>query len=200
MARVLARFIAVYGINNIGKTTQVEKLVAYLNGHGYRAERIKYPIYNSPTGQQINEVLRGGKDQSISEEEFQLLYVKNREEYEPTLIRKLEEGIIIVAEDYVGTGISWATAKGASYEWAKHVNSHLLREDLAILLHGDRFIAGRENVHIHEQNDTLIPRVRTQLLCQAEDFGYHIVNANQNVDAVFSGVLDCVRRYTNLRI
>ncbi len=200
MAKARAPFIAVYGINNIGKTTQVEKLVEHLNNHGYRAERIKYPIYDSPTGRRINKILRGGWEQSISEEEFQLLYVKNREEYEPTLIQKLEEGIIIVAEDYVGTGIGWATAKGASYEWAVHVNARLLKEDLAILLHGDRFMAGREDVHIHEQNDALVLRVRTQFLRQAEDFGYHIVNANQSIDAVFSDVLGCVRGYTNIRV
>ena len=200
MTRARAPFIAIYGINNIGKTTQVEKLVAYLNDHGYRAERIKYPIYDSPTGRQINAILRGGEDQSISEEEFQLLYVKNREGYGPTLARKLEDGIIVVAEDYAGTGIGWATAKGASYEWAVDANAHLLKEDLAILMHGDRFTTGREEVHIHEQNDTLVLRTRTQFLRQAEDFGYHIINANQSIDLVFSDILDCVRKYTNIRI
>ena len=193
-------FITVYGINNIGKTTQVEKLVEHLNFLGYQAERIKYPVYDSPTGQRINDILRGGKTQTISEEDFQMIYVKNREEYESTLKQKLEDGIIVVAEDYAGTGIGWATAKGASYEWAKHANAHLLKEDLAILMDGERITSGREAVHIHEEDDALIRRARTQFLRQAEDLGYRIVDANQTIDAVFEDILKQVRKYTNLKV
>ena len=68
-------FIVIYGINNIGKSTQVEMLVDALRGLNLPVERIKYPIYDlTPTGPKINEILRSGKKQEISEEELQKIY------------------------------------------------------------------------------------------------------------------------------
>ena len=70
-------FIVIYGINNIGKSTQATMLADALTASGLKAEYLKYPIYDlSPTGPQINEILRSGKKQEISEEEFQALYAK----------------------------------------------------------------------------------------------------------------------------
>ncbi len=198
MAR--APFITIYGINNIGKTTQVEKLVAHLNSLGYKAEHIKYPIYDSPTGRRINDILRGGEELTISEEEFQLLFVKNREDFDPTLVQKLESGIIIVAEDYIGTGIAWGRSKGVDYDWSKRANAHLRREDLAVLMDGERFLEAQEKGHRHEEDDDRVTYVRAQLLVQARDFGYRIVNVNQSIDDVFDDILDCVRRYTDLQV
>ena len=40
------KFIAIYGINGIGKTTQVEILVKYLQSQGLNVSRLKYPVYN----------------------------------------------------------------------------------------------------------------------------------------------------------
>ncbi len=190
-----ATFITIYGVNNIGKTTQAMKLVEHLNSCGYHAEHIKYPVYDSPTGRRINAILRSGKKQEIPERELQKLYIRNREEFEPTLQEKLESGIIIVAEDYIGTGIAWGVAKGLDYKWSKQANAHLLKEDLAILMDGDRFLDSREAVHLHEQDDDIVGRVRRQLLTQAKDFGYILVDANRPVDAVFSDIRAHVHRH-----
>lgn len=54
------RFIALYGINNIGKSTQVKLLFQRLFASGVRVEIVKYPIYDlNPTGNKLNEILRG---------------------------------------------------------------------------------------------------------------------------------------------
>lgn len=198
MARAL--FIAVYGINLIGKTTQVELLVKHLNSLGHKTERIKYPIYDSPTGRRINAILRENAEPDIGEEELQKLYIKNRENYEPTLIQKLESSIIVIAEDYVGTGISWGVSKGVDYGWAKRANAHLLREDLAILLDGEPFLEAQEKGHRHEQDSERMKLVRRQLKIQAKDYEYKLVNANQAIATVFEDILRVVREYTDLRV
>lgn len=195
-----APFIAVYGINNIGKTTQVKKLVAHLNSLGYNAERIKYPVYDSQTGQRINAILRENAELDISQEDFQKIYIQNRKDYEPTLIEKLKSGIIIIAEDYVGTGISWGVSKGIDYEWSKQANAHLLREDLAILMDGDPFLEAQEAGHLHEMDQERMKRVRGQLKIQAQDYGYHTVHVRPGIEGVFNDVLDIVREYTDLRV
>jgi len=61
------KLIAIYGINNIGKSTQTNLLVQRLMRAGIRVEYIKYPIYDlDPTGKMLNEILRG-KKQSMSQ-------------------------------------------------------------------------------------------------------------------------------------
>jgi dTMP kinase len=60
------KFIAIYGINNIGKSTQTSLLVQKLISAGVQVEYIKYPIYDlDPTGKMLNEILRGKQKHSV---------------------------------------------------------------------------------------------------------------------------------------
>jgi hypothetical protein len=43
----------------------------------------------------------------MDEHELQLWFVLNRYQYEPELKKLLNDGYIVIAEDYVGTGIAW---------------------------------------------------------------------------------------------
>jgi len=152
------KFITLYGINNIGKSTQAKILIDNLKKHGYDAVYVKYPVYSlPPTGPFINDVLRNsGNKQTISEDELQMWYVLNRYQFEPQLEEMLQEGKIVIAEDYVGTGLAWGSAKGASLEWLLELNKYLVKEDLALYLKGKRNLQVKETNHIHESNDDLI--------------------------------------------
>ena len=182
------KLIVLYGVNNIGKTTQAEKLISYLNSKGFKIHHFKIPVYDlEPTGPQINKILRSEK-QEVSEEEFQKLYAQNRKDYQPIVEEKLEQGFIVIAEDYTGTGLAWGSVKGASMEYLKEVNKGILQEDLAILLDGERFEKGRETLHIHETNQDLINKVRQKHLELAKEFDWKIVNANQPIEKVFEDI------------
>ena len=156
-------FITLYGINNIGKTTQAKRLVERLRSEGFDVEYVKYPVYDvEPSGTYINEYLRGdasgrGRD-DMTEDELQMWFAINRYQFEPTLKGWLAAGKIVVAEDYRGTGIAWGTVKGADTEWLERINSHLLDEDLVIMLDGERFIRAKEAGHAHEDNDEFMKR------------------------------------------
>lgn len=179
------KFINLLGINNLGKSTQAKLLVENLQNYGLKAEYLKYPIYDlEPTGPQINEILRSGKKQELSEEELQKIYAQNRQDYQPELETKLSKGINIVAEDYVGTGLAWGVAKGADLNVLLKQNEGLIKGDIAILLDGERFTEAKEEKHIHEQNDELMKRCRQVHLDLAKKYGWKIVNANQSVEKV----------------
>ena len=188
-------FIVIYGINNIGKSTQAKRLVDWLNKNGYAAEYLKYPIYDSPTGQQISGILRSGKEQGMDELAFQTLYYQNRKEFEPELRKKLSQGIIIVAEDYIGTSLAWGSAKGADYAALKKLNSGLLREEVAILLDGTRFTKAIEKGHLHESDAKLVAQVRKRHLDIAKELGWKKVDANQPAEKVSADILDIVKPY-----
>ncbi|OGJ49836.1 hypothetical protein A2335_03530 [Candidatus Peregrinibacteria bacterium RIFOXYB2_FULL_32_7] len=171
-------FITIYGINNIGKTTHAQKIVKRLQKEGFKAVYIKYPIYDiKPTGSLLNQILRSNSQQKISEEELQLWFTLNRHQFEPTLKKYLKEKKIIIAEDYIGTGLAWGSAKGADLNWLENLNKNLIKEDLSIYLKGERSISAKEKNHIHEQNDHLIEKCLKQYEFLAKQYNWHVIDA-----------------------
>lgn len=176
-------FIAIYGINNIGKTTHAKRLVARLQKLGKRAVYIKYPIYNQkPTGPMLNKILRSQGKQKMSEEELQLLFVLNRYQFQPKLLKMLHQNKIVVAEDYIGTGIAWGTAKGSNQTELENMNKFLVQPDLAILMDGQRELIAREKNHIHEKNDKLAEKCRKIFAKLAKKYKWQIVKVDKDSD------------------
>lgn len=189
------KFIVMYGINNLGKSTQAYLLVHTIQKLGKKSEYIKYPIYTlDPTGPKINEILRKKIVHSISEENFQSLYAQNRRDYQPQLLKKLREGVSIVAEDYIGTGLAWGIAKEANRQILEYQNKNLLREDIAILLDGERFLDGKENSHLHEESDELMKKCRETHRMLAKEFGWHIIRANQAREKVQHDIWEIINK------
>lgn len=202
------KFIAIYGINNIGKTTQSKRLVERLEKEGHKAKYLKYPIYDlEPTGPFLNETLRGGADgadavgvasgasgQKISEDELQLWFVLNRYQFEPELKRLLAEGYIVIAEDYTGTGIAWGTAKGLDQKWLEEANKYLLKEDFAILMQGKRDVSAKEKNHLHEQNEELVAKCTEVLNGLADKYGWRRVEVQENWDETTELLWDQVKK------
>lgn len=187
-------FIVIYGANNLGKSTQIEKLVTDLNSAGIIAQKIKYPVYDlEPTGPIINEQLRGEKGQTLSEEAFQDLYIQNRLDFQPQLVRLLDEGVTVVAEDYVGTGVAWGWVKGLAVDDLLEKNKGLLKPDVEILIDGERFNAP-DHKNIHEQDDALWLRSRRAHLELAAKLDWSVVNANQSIEEVGQDILNILEK------
>ncbi len=194
------KLIVLYGINNLGKTTQAKKIVAWLEAKGFKAEYLKYPLYNlEPSGPYINAIVRKNVWQTISPEEIQLWYALNRFQYQPELQRKLEKGIMIVAEDYVGTGIAWGVAEGVSEKWLEGLNAPLYPEDVSIVLFGKRFLHAIEKNHFHESNAKLMERCHAIHEKLAKNRGWVRVAANQPVEAVHESIIRAVKDKLNLK-
>lgn len=186
------KFIVFYGVNGLGKTTQAKMVLDHFLSKDLRAEYIKYPIYSLESGKIINDILRSGKKQDISELAFQMIYTANRFEFQPTLLEKLNAGINIISEDYVGTSLSWSKAKNigdGGFEILDRINSQLLPEDAVILLDGTPFGTAIEKGHLHETNGELMARCRQTHLEVAKIKGWPKVNANQTQEKVFSDII-----------
>ena len=193
-------FITLYGINNIGKTTQAKRLVERLKAEGRDAVYVKFPVYDvEPTGRYLNDFLRSGGAQSITEQELQMWFTLNRYQFQPTLQKWLAEGKIVVAEDYTGTGLAWGTVKGASTAWLETLNEGLVKEDLAILLDGERFGHAAEKEHIHESNDEYMKRARQVHLDLGERYGWVKVPVLGNAEEVEERVWSVVSSYFPLQ-
>lgn len=173
MNNFYSMLITLYGVNNIGKTTQAKLLLQHLKAEGRDAVYVKYPVYDvEPTGPYLYDFLRSGSAQSISEEELQMWFTLNRYQFEPSLKNWLGEGKIVVAEDYSGTGVAWGTVKGANTAWLEKMNKYLIKEDLAILIDGERKLTAVEKNHIHETDHEVMKRSRQVHLDLGEKYDW----------------------------
>jgi len=189
-------FIAIYGVNNIGKSTHAKLLVERMKKAGYPVVYLKYPLYElEPTGPQLNGILRAGKTQTISEYELQKLFAANRMAFQPQLTKMLQEGTIIVAEDYTGTGFAWGMAKGLTRDVMENLNKDLIKEDFAILLIGKRDIRAKEKHHIHEENDQLIQNVSKIFIQLAGEYNWTKVEIQPSIETTAKLVWNAVEGF-----
>jgi len=194
--------IAIYGINGIGKTTQVELLVEYLKAKGRNASRLKYPIYDlEPEGPFIYKYLRDPgfrKDNELITDDLQMKYVENRKRYEPELKKRLENGKWIVAEDYVGTGIAWGLTWGGDLEYLEKINEGLFQSDISILMHGDRFDTAIEKDHRNEMESERIKICKNFHLLLAEKYEWNKINASQSIEAVQNEIIKVINSHLSI--
>lgn len=179
------KLIVIYGINNLGKSTQAKLLVEKLKSLGRKAEYLKHPVYDlKPSGPALNKYLREGNPEKLSPKQAQILFAQNREKYEPTLRAKLENGTDIVGEDYWGTGVAWGIGAGVDKDFLLEINRKFLREDLALLFVGARFESGVEGNHLHETDSELTRRVQEAHNELGKEFGWKIVDASGSIEEV----------------
>jgi len=191
------KFIAIYGINGIGKTTQVELLVEYLKKQGKNASRLKYPVYDlEPEGPFIYKYLRDPqfrKENELSTHELQKKYADNRNRYEETLKERLNNGEWIVAEDYIGTGIAWGLTWGGELEYLEEINKELLKEDMSILMHGYRFLTAVEKDHRNEMENERMTICKNFHKLLSEKYFWAEVNANHEIERVQADMIGQIK-------
>lgn len=189
------KLIVFYGTNNLGKSTQAHILINKLKETGHQAEYLKYPLYDlEPFGPIINQYLREGNPYNINPREAQLLYSLNRSQYQSELINKLEKGVNIIAEDYVGTGIAWGIGYGVDENVLKKINSHLIKEDLAILFEGERFKSSIEKNHKNEENEELSNKVRDIHKKLGQEYNWQTINANLSIEEISDKIFEITQR------
>lgn len=188
------KFIVVYGMNNLGKTTMVNGLIDFLKSKGKDTVYLKYPIYNlEPTGPRINRYLREGNPENLNPTTVQQIYSDNRRDYELELKKMIDEGKWVIAEDYKGTGIAWGMIGGATVEEMEEINKNLFDADLSILLDGERFLTGIEIGHTHESATDLWPKGRQIHLDLAKRYDWKVANANQTIEEVLNSVIKIIK-------
>lgn len=189
------KFIVLYGINNLGKTTQAKLLVKALKKNGKKAEYIKYPVYNlEPAGKLINEYLRKGNPYKFEPREVQLLHFIDRIKFEPVLQVKLNKGINIIAEDYFGTAVAWGIGEGVDKKLLEYLYSFVRKEDLAILFDGKRFTNSIEKKHKNENDEKLINKVRKVHIEIGKKYGWQKIAANLTVDEIHKNIWNKVNK------
>ena len=177
-------FVSIYGVNNLGKTTQVKLLKKRLEKENLKVFLLKFPLCDlPPTGPRIKAYLRNGNPEKLSELKFQTLCAQNRKDFDKTLRNIIFENDIVIAEDYIGTGIAWGMSAGIPKKELVKLNEGLVMEDLSILLDGKRFKQSIELNHKYEQDNDLVEKVRKHYLELAFHYGWQVIYSWKIVDA-----------------
>jgi dTMP kinase len=185
--------IAFEGLDQSGKQTQAELLRDRLTSRGRSVRLLSFPDYQTAIGIEIGRGLRGERD--YGPDVMQLLYVANRYEKKPEIVREKEAGTILLCDRYLASSVAYGEAHGLDGAWLKEMQKHLPQPDITFLLDIPPDVSARrktEDRDKYERDLSLLARVRDSYLRQAQA-GWVRLDATRERDAVAADVFAEVR-------
>ncbi len=186
------RLIAFEGLDQSGKQTQAERLVATLRGRGYDTLQLSFPDYATPIGSEIGRALRNEREYGA--DVMQLLYVANRYEFRPQIERVLGQDGIVVCDRYLASSVAYGEAQGLDPAWLVQVQQFLPQPDLTILLDiAPATAVGRKSTgrDRYERDLAMLERVRTSYVRQAAG-GWLCLDGERDRDTISGEVATSV--------
>ena len=181
--------IAFEGLDQSGKQTQAELLRDRLKEDGRKARLVSFPDYGTSIGEEIARALQGEREYGA--DVMQLLYVANRYERKPDLVRWLDGGLILVCDRYRASSVAYGEAFGLDAEWLETIQKYLPPPALTILLDiapetaAKRKSADRDR---YERDLALLARVRESYMRQAMANGWLVVDGERAKETIAGDV------------
>jgi len=191
--------IAFEGLDQSGKQTQAERLRDHLKQEGRKARLVAFPDYGTSIGEEIARALQGERDYGA--DVMQLLYIANRYERKPDLLRWLEGGLVLVCDRYVASSVAYGEAQGLDPAWLIDLQKFLPPAAVTIFLDiapetaVQRKAVDRDR---YERDLTMQARVRESYQRQASTRGWVVVDGERPKDVVAAEVLAAVRAHLQL--
>jgi dTMP kinase len=126
------KLIALEGLDQSGKQTQAELLRDRLKQEGYKSRVVSFPDYGTSIGEEIARALQGERE--YGPDVMQLLYIANRYERKPDLLRWLEGGLMLVCDRYIASSVAYGEAQGLDPAWLIDMQKFLPVPALTIVL------------------------------------------------------------------
>jgi dTMP kinase len=186
--------IAFEGLDQSGKQTQAERLRDRLKQEGRKSRLVSFPDYGTSIWEEIARALQGERE--YGPDVMQLLYVANRYERKPDLLRWLEGGLILVSDRYAASSVAYGEALGLDPAWLVEIQKFLPPPSLTILLDiAPETAVQRKSVDRdrYERDLAMQGRVRESYQRQAAaEPNWVIVDGEQSKDAIAEEVLSVV--------
>jgi dTMP kinase len=187
--------VAFEGLDQSGKQTQAERLLAAFRSAGHQAEFLTFPEYTTAIGTEIGKALQGERE--YQPDTLQLLYIANRFEFRERITAWLESGTMVVCDRYLASSIAYGEAQGVDAAWLTEIQRFLPQPSLTILLDipPDASLTRKQVARDKFERDLpLLGRVRESYLKQAAQSDSWIrIEGSQDKDAVSQAVLGAVR-------
>jgi len=174
------RLIAFEGLDQSGKETQATLLRTRLEAGGRQVRIFPFPDYATAIGAELGLALRGERE--YGPDVMQLLYIANRYERKPEILRTLAAGHIAICDRYLASSVAYGEAQGLDPAWLVDVQRHLPVPDLTLLLDiGPEAAVGRKAVNRdrYERDLALLRRVRDSYWRQARQPGWVMIDGER---------------------
>ena len=189
------KIISLEGIDQSGKNTQARLLAQHLRRVGSKAAVISFPIYGSPSGQQIRGYLEGKRD--YPPQALHMLYSLNRWENIASIVEQVDMNDFIIADRYTPSNLAYGVSKGLSLEWLQGLDKGLPPPRLVIVLDVSTYasFARKSNERdIHERDQKFLTAVRRTYKVLARKLDWETVDATQPVREVQASILRIVQQ------
>ncbi len=196
-------FVAVEGIDGVGKSTVISMLRKKLEESGYRVYTTAEPS-QSPIGRLIRDWLLKPGSNVAHPSIFALLFTADRvQHYYGEVKPMLDNGYLVITERYMESTLAYQGAMGLQQEWLMELHRFVPKPDLTIILDApvDTVISrlrSRRELEVFEVNREFLIKVREILLRRALVNNYPVVNANKDlgavVDDVYGLIINALRR------
>uniref|UniRef100_A0A0K0DXK5 Thymidylate kinase n=1 Tax=Strongyloides stercoralis TaxID=6248 RepID=A0A0K0DXK5_STRER len=125
--------IVIEGIDRSGKSTQSKRLLEYLSAKGLKTYLQRIPERDEPlTGSIIDKFLQTATSVEQSKNTLHLLFSANRWAIMDKIKNYLNNGVSVICDRYVYSGISYSLAKGLEKKWVISPDVGLLSPDIVL--------------------------------------------------------------------
>jgi dTMP kinase len=186
--------IAFEGLDQSGKQTQAERLLAAFRSAGRQAEFLTFPEYTTVIGTEIGRALQGERE--YQPDTLQLLYIANRFEFRPRINAWLDAGTMVVCDRYLASSIAYGEAQGVDPKWLSDIQRLLPHPSLTIFLDMPAAVSltrKKADRDKFERDMPLLDRVRESYQRQAAQHDWIRLEAERDKDTVAADVINAVR-------
>ena len=221
----MGKFIVIEGTDCSGKETQSKLLVEKLDEMGYKAIRLTFPNYDSPTGKIVGGPYLGKKE--ISECWFPegavnldpkvaCLYYAADRKYNEVIIKKyLDDDYFVICDRYVSSNMAHQGSKIKNdeerfhiYEWIDKLEFWLLnlpKPDKTIFLHvpytyAAKLKKNRSSLDEHEMNEEHLKNSEIAYVELSEMYNWKNINCIKDdkirtIEDINEEILSCLKEY-----
>lgn len=196
-------FVAVEGIDGVGKSTIITKLKDMLEQTGYRVHITAEPS-QTPIGRLIRDWLLRSGSKVAHPSVFALLFTADRvQHYYGEVKPMLDNGYLVITERYMESTLVYQGAMGLPMDWLMELHKFVPRPDLTIILDAPIEVVisrlrSRHELEVFETDREFLNRARELLLRRASLNNYPVIDAVRNPDSVANDVyrliIDALRR------
>ena len=221
----MGKFIVIEGTDCSGKETQSKLLVEKLNNMGYKAIRVTYPNYDSPTGKIVGGPYLGKKEigkcwfpegaVNLDPKVASLYYAADRKYNENEILNYLNDDYFVICDRYVSSNMAHQGSKIKNdedrfhmYEWIDKLEFWLLnltKPDKTIFLHvpytyAAKLKKNRVSLDEHEMNEEHLKNSEIAYVELSELYNWKHINCIENdsirtIEDINEEILKCIEEY-----
>ncbi|MBQ8965230.1 deoxynucleoside kinase [Ruminococcus sp.] len=216
-----SKLIVLEGLDGSGKSTQFDKLTAYLEENGVKLKAISFPDYEDPSSTLVQMYLHGeiaGSAEAVNAYAASSFYAADRYiSYKKYWEKDYADGTLILAARYVTSNCIYQMTKLPEAEWENYLKwlddyeyekLGLPRPDQVIFLDmpvevsqkllSNRYEGDESKKDIHEKNVEYLHTCRRAAQFTAKMQGWEMIECSENgeplsIDTIFERLLEKIK-------